>query len=123
MYSCGPLHIVEQRLDDQLEPSCSSSVPIRDVALRTCRKQWMIVEFGERMSGISALMARRDDDDIYIYIHEVRSKSSKSHLVRKTIAEYFCCGISNATRETNLNFCLIFFSCEGYAKERCVQQI
>ena len=32
MYSCGPLHMDEQRQDVQLKPTYSSSVPIRDVA-------------------------------------------------------------------------------------------
>ena len=32
MYSCGPLHMDEQRLDDQLEPIYSSPVPIQNVA-------------------------------------------------------------------------------------------
>ena len=63
MYSCRPLHMDEQRQDDQLEPTYSSSVPIRDVVLRTCRKQWMIGRGGERGSGISLLIARHDDDD------------------------------------------------------------
>ena len=35
MYSCGPLHMDEQRQDDQLEPIYNSSVPIKDVALKT----------------------------------------------------------------------------------------
>ena len=64
MYSCGPLHMDKQR---QFEPTYSSSVPIRDVALRTWRKQWMIGRGGERGSGISVLIARHDND-IYIYI-------------------------------------------------------
>ena len=59
----------EQRQDDQFEPTYSSSVPVRDVTLKTCRKQWTIARGGERESGISVLMARRDDDDIYIYIY------------------------------------------------------
>ena len=33
MYSCGLLHMDEQRQDDQLEATYSSSVPIWDVAL------------------------------------------------------------------------------------------
>ena len=33
MYSYGPLHMAEQRQDDQLEPTYSSPVPIHDVAL------------------------------------------------------------------------------------------
>ncbi len=43
----------EQRQDDQLEPIYSSSVPIRDVALKTCQKQWTIERGGEKGSGIS----------------------------------------------------------------------
>ena len=68
MYSCGPLHMDEQRQDDQLEPTYSSSVPLRDVVLKTCRKQWTIGA-GERGSGISVLIARHDDDNVYIYIY------------------------------------------------------
>ena len=63
MYSYGPLHMDEQKQDDQLKPTYSSSVRIRGVALRTCRKRWTIRRGGERESGISVLMARQDDDD------------------------------------------------------------
>ena len=38
MYSYGTLHIDEQRQEDQLEHTYSSSVRIRDVALRIYRK-------------------------------------------------------------------------------------
>ena len=38
MYSYGPLHMDEQRQDDQLEPTYNSSVPIQDVALKTNQK-------------------------------------------------------------------------------------
>ena len=69
MYPCEPLHMDVQRQDNQLEPTYSSSVPIGDVALRTCRKQKTIGRGGERGSGISVLIAQHDDDyDIYIYI-------------------------------------------------------
>ena len=46
----------EQRQDDQLEPTYSSSVPIRDVALTTYRKQWTIESRGggERIRDIRA---------------------------------------------------------------------
>ena len=57
----------EQKQDDQQEPTYSSSVPIRDVVLNTCRKQWTIEKCGEKGSGISVLMAPHDY--IYIYIH------------------------------------------------------
>ena len=55
--------MTEQRQDDQLEPTYSSSVPIRDVTLKTYRKQWTIGNDGERGSGISLLIVRHDDDD------------------------------------------------------------
>ena len=47
-------------------------VPIRDVDLETCQKQWTIEKGSEKGSGISVLMVRPDDDDdddddIYIY--------------------------------------------------------
>ncbi len=60
---CGSLHMDEQRQDVQHEPTYSSSVPIRDVALRTCRKLWMIGRCGKRGLGISVLIAWHDDDD------------------------------------------------------------
>ena len=63
MYSGRPLHMDVQRQDDQLEHTYSSSVPIRDVTLRTCQKQWTIGRGGERGAGISVLIARHDDDD------------------------------------------------------------
>ena len=63
MYSCGPLHMDEQKQYDQLEPTHSHYVPLQDVALKTSRKKWMIGRGAERGSGISVLMARRDDDD------------------------------------------------------------
>ena len=49
--------------DDRLELTYSSSVPIRDIALKICRKQWMIKMGGERGSGISVLVAWHHDDD------------------------------------------------------------
>ena len=65
MYSCGPLHINEQRQDDQQETTYCSSVSIRDVAMKTYRKRWIIGKVGERGSGISLLMARHEDGDMY----------------------------------------------------------
>ena len=71
----------EQRQDVQLEPTYSSSVPIRDVAMRICRNQRTIGKCGETGLGISVLITRHDDDDddddndadiytyIYIYIY------------------------------------------------------
>ena len=71
MYSYGPPHMAKQKQDNQLEHTYSSYLRIRDVALKTCQKRWMIGRSGERGSGISVLVARHDDDydDIYIYSH------------------------------------------------------
>ena len=53
----------QQRQDDQLEPTYNSFVSVQDVALKTCRKQWTIVQGGGKGSGRSMLAARHDDDD------------------------------------------------------------
>ena len=66
MYSSGPFHMDEQRQDDQLEPTYSSSMPIQDVVLKTSRKQWTIEKGGVKGSGISVLKARHEDDDILL---------------------------------------------------------
>ena len=63
MYSFGPLQMNEQRLDNQLEPTYNSSVPIQDVAWKTFRERWTVETGGERGSGRSVLAARHNDDD------------------------------------------------------------
>ena len=68
-YSGGPLHMDEQRQDDQLEPIYNSSVPIQDVALKTYRRErWVIEKGGGRGSGRSVLVGRHhgDDDDSWL---------------------------------------------------------
>ena len=62
-YSCGPLHMDEQRQDDQPELIYNNSVPIQDVDLKTYQEQWMIEMGGKRGSGRSMLAAWHDDDD------------------------------------------------------------
>ena len=56
MYSYGPPHMAKQKQDDQLEHTYSSYVRIRDVALKTCQKRWMIGRSSERGSGIMMMM-------------------------------------------------------------------
>ena len=63
MYSYGPPHMAEQKLDDQLEHTYSNYVRIRDVALKTSQRRWTIGRSGERGSEISVLAAHVDDDD------------------------------------------------------------
>ena len=48
MYTNGTLHMADQKLGDQIEPTNNSSVRIRGVALRTCRKLWTIGRAGKR---------------------------------------------------------------------------
>ena len=62
------LHMAGQKQDDQLEPTYSSSVRIRDVALRTYQKRWTIRRSGERVSGISVLATQYNGDDLSIYL-------------------------------------------------------
>ena len=63
MFSYGLPHMAELKQGDQLEPTYSSSLRIRDIALRTGQKRWTIGRSGERGLGISLLVARHDDDD------------------------------------------------------------
>ena len=63
MYSYRSPHMTKQKQDDQLEHTFSSYVRIRDVALKTCQKRWMIGRSGERGAGIFVLAAWHDDDD------------------------------------------------------------
>ena len=51
MYSYGPLHMTKQKQDGQLEHTYSSYVMIRDVALKTSQKWWMIGEVAREGQG------------------------------------------------------------------------
>ena len=68
MYSYEPLHMAEQKQDDQHEHAYSSYVRIRDVTLKTCQRRWTIGRSGERESGISVLTLRHDDDDDEFFV-------------------------------------------------------
>ena len=63
MYFGGPLHMDEQRQDDQIQDTGCSPEDL----LEACT----IGRDGERGSGISVLMAQHDDedDDIYMYVY------------------------------------------------------
>ena len=56
----------------------SSSVRIRDAALKTCQKRWVKGRSGERGSGISVLEARHDDDDDNEKIMEAKPHHTKT---------------------------------------------
>ena len=59
---CYLQDLFKQRLDDQLEPIYSGSLPIHGVSWKTCRKRWTIETGSERGSGKSMLPARHDDE-------------------------------------------------------------
>ena len=112
MYSYGPPHMAKQKQDDQLEHTYSSYVRIRDVALKTCQKRWMIGRSGERGSGISVLAARHDDGDdfwvqfrVFFFLNQLmssvcliiwlefavgRAENSWVHAFSKGILKAFC---------------------------------
>ena len=53
----------EQRQDDQLELTYSSSMLILDVALKTCQKRLPIEKRSSMGSGRNVPIVRHDDDD------------------------------------------------------------
>ena len=55
IYTYGPLHMDEQRWDDQLEPTYKSSVWIQDVARKNSRERWTIETSSKRGSGWSGM--------------------------------------------------------------------
>ena len=65
MCSCGPLYMGEQRQNDQLEPTYSSSVPIQYEAMKPCRRWWTIGRGGERGARVSVFTVWHDDDLVY----------------------------------------------------------
>ena len=73
----GPPHMAKQKQDDQLEHTYSSSVRIRDVALKICQRRWTIGRSSERGSGISVLVAQHHDDDMVSNIPHNTSRVSQ----------------------------------------------
>ena len=52
----------EKRQEDQLKPIYNNSVPMQDVALKTCRERRKIETGDGRRSERCMLAARHDDD-------------------------------------------------------------
>ena len=73
----------KQRQDDQLEPTYSSFVSIRDAVQKTCWKQWLKRRGGERGSGISVMMVWYDDDDIYVEMIDCSESDSMIEICGK----------------------------------------
>ena len=67
IYSSGPLHMDEQRLDEQLEPIYHSFVLIQDLARKNCRERWTLETGDENVSEKFVLSTQYDDDDDEIF--------------------------------------------------------
>ena len=92
-----------KKQDDQLAPTYSSYVRIRDVALKTCQRRWTIGRSVERGSGISVPVVRHDDDD-----DDDDSKSIFNIFVR--LYNFLCAFYSKTiSLEKGLTFCLHIF--------------
>ena len=136
MYSCWPLYKDEQKQDDQLEPTYSSSVSIRDVVLNTSQKQWTIGMGGEKGSEIPMLITRHDGDDIWRttlnvkvpnedfrfrneYFNPVRVNEENSRFV-STFGERWKCWKSISVRNSKLTeetFCDLHHTTWEYFSE------
>ena len=106
MYFYGPPYMAEQKQDDQLEHTYSSYVRIRDVALKTCQKRWMLGRSSEIGSGISMLAARHDDY-IYIFIYAMKMHAKRHY--------YHCEKNGIADQSSNLGLIWLCFN-------RCLQE-
>ena len=96
--------MAKRKQGDQLLPTYSSSVRIRDVALKSNQKQWTIGRSSERGSGISVLVAWQDDDDDDFSIAFTYSK-------RETLTFFwifFFCVFGNVlySRDTTIRICI-----------------
>ena len=103
-------HMAKQKQDDQLEHTYSNYVRIRDVALKTCQRRWMIGRSGERGSGISVLAARHDDDDEDDEIRYSFSFEGTLFLANSRLSQaisFFCCF---STSFCFLDFLLLMFT-------------
>ena len=92
MYSCGLLHMDEQRQNDQQEPMYHSSVSIQEVAWRTCREQWM---GGEKGSEKSVQAAWHEDD--CVLFHDYLFYESKENWYYSLQTLLFCRELHNWT--------------------------
>ena len=77
---------IEQRQDDQLEPTYNSSVSIRNEAQKTCRKQWTNGRGDKKRSGISAQMARHDDEEEGSYLSSNRNTPKSERIENAPLA-------------------------------------
>ena len=89
MYSYGTLHMDKQRLDNQLEPTYNSSLPIQDVALKTPRSDGQcrqVVTEGQGDPCWQCNMVMMIFIHIYIYTYIfslIKIPNNQSHYVSK----------------------------------------
>ena len=107
-YFGGPLHVDEQRLDDELEPIyiCSES----DVTLKTSWERWTIETGGERESGRSMLAVRYYY--YYYYYYYFTPKSFLHALAEEFLMESMWqqdCGLNDFHSSYDFHIWLFFF--------------
>ena len=72
-------------------------MPIQDVFLKTCWKQWTIGRAGKRGPGSSVLMVRRDDNDI----HQKKTKESTDQIIVIKTIKGECTCVKSFSRNDN----------------------
>ena len=93
MFSYWPPQMVELKQGDQREPTYSSFVRIRDIAMRTCQKRWTIGRSSERGTTIFVLVVWHDDDDHDDNIMRGTERSDNRYAFRMIYA--FSCTLCN----------------------------
>ena len=113
MNSYGPPHMAGQKQDDQLEHTYSSYVRIRDISLKTCQRRWTIGRSGERVSGISELAARHDDNDESYPSRPVWYSTCLLLEISIQFSSYCCsvdpCIVSAVSLRRNESFFVLFY--------------
>ena len=113
-----PPHMAEQKQGEQLEPTFSSYVRIRDVVLKTYLGRWTIGRSGERRSGISVLAARQDDDDASHHHHIALVARISLILSRHSSLSFIALGRSSGQHPVSSHSCWMYVraGCPAFAR-------
>ena len=89
MYSCGPRHMDEHRLDGQQESIYSSSVLIQDVAWKIWGEWLMIETSGKRGLGKSVLTTQHDDDIYMVSLFDNKTDWLKCFIINLITNQFY----------------------------------
>ena len=114
MYSYRPPHMAEQKQDDRLEHTYSSSVRIRDAAQKTSQRRWTIGRSGEEVVRDIHAGGTTWWWWILTGVFSVKSKwlrvsSSLQHLSKYTSLFQQCWGLDGLDFSTDLQFLPFLF--------------